>query len=181
MLTDMQRSTAKGTFLLGGSKDDFPRFVGGMRHGVVPSIGFFTPPVKHLQAHLYSPRPKLVDLVAHVSFRNLKTVRAYNICLAFQEFFSKPDQASGEKFLKQWYFWATHSRLAPIIRAAKTVKNHWEGVLNWFSSRITTGLLEGFNSLIQAAKARARGYRSDENLIAMAYLIAGRLNFGLPT
>jgi transposase len=90
-----------------------------------------------------SQRRKLFSL----SFRNLKTVRAYNIRLAFQEFFSKPDLASGEKFLKQWYFWATHSRLAPIIRAAKTVKNHGEGVLNWFSSRITTGLVEGCNSL----------------------------------
>ena len=116
-----------------------------------------------------------------LSIRNLKTVRAYNIRLAFQEFFDKPNLAAGESFLKQWYWWATHSRLPPMIRAAKTIKNHWEGVLNWFSSRITTGLLEGFNSLIQAAKARARGYRSDENLIAMAYLIAGRLNFGLPT
>ncbi|RCK74074.1 MAG: Mobile element protein [Candidatus Ozemobacter sibiricus] len=90
-----------------------------------------------------SQRRKLFSL----SFRNLKTARAYNIRLAFQEFFSKPDLASGEKFLKQWYFWATHSRLAPIIRAAKTVKNHGEGVLNWFSSRITTGLVEGCNSL----------------------------------
>jgi len=116
-----------------------------------------------------------------LSARNLKTVRAYNIRLAFQEFFDKPSLVAGEWFLKQWYWWATHSRLDPIIRAAKTIKNHWDGVLNWFSSRITTGLLEGFNSLIQAAKARARGYRSDENLIAMAYLIAGRLNFGLPT
>jgi len=116
-----------------------------------------------------------------LSVQNLKTVRAYNIRLAFQEFFDKPDSETGESFLKQWYFWATHSRLAPMVRAAKTVKNHWEGVLNWFSSKITTGLLEGFNSLIQAAKARARGYRSDENLIAMAYLIAGRLDFGLPT
>jgi len=35
--------------------------------------------------------------------------------------------------------------------------------------------------LLQAAKARARGYRSVRNLIAMAYLLAGKLNFGLPT
>ncbi|MDY6867539.1 MAG: hypothetical protein SVT56_06485 [Chloroflexota bacterium] len=39
----------------------------------------------------------------------------------------------------------------------------------------------GFNSLIQAAKARARGYRTNRNLITMAYLIAGNLNYGLPT
>ncbi len=116
-----------------------------------------------------------------LSRQNLQTVRAYNIRLAFQDFFTQPDRPAGDSWLKSWYFWATHSRLQPIIEAAKTVKSHWNGVLSWFQSHITTGILEGFNSLLQAAKARARGYRSDENLIAMAYLIAGKLNFGLPT
>ena len=116
-----------------------------------------------------------------LSRQNLQTVRAYNIRLAFQDFFTQPDRSAGESWLKSWYFWATHSRLQPIVEAAKTVKSHWTGVLSWFHSHITTGILEGFNSLLQAAKARARGYRSDENLIAMAYLIAGKLNFGLPT
>ena len=37
------------------------------------------------------------------------------------------------------------------------------------------GLLEGINSLVQAAKRRARGYRTARNLIAMVYLIAGKL------
>jgi hypothetical protein len=37
------------------------------------------------------------------------------------------------------------------------------------------------SSLIQAAKARARWYRSVRDLIAMAYLLAGKLDFGLPT
>jgi transposase len=41
-------------------------------------------------------------------------------------------------------------------------------------------MLEGFNSLVQSAKARARGYRTNRNLIAMIYLIGGKLNFGLP-
>jgi len=43
------------------------------------------------------------------------------------------------------------------------------------------GFLEGINSLIQAAKARARGYRTSKNILAMSYLIAGKLDFGLPT
>ena len=47
--------------------------------------------------------------------------------------------------------------------------------------RLTGGILEGFNRRIQAAKARARGYRTNRNLITMAYLIAGKLNHGLPT
>ena len=36
------------------------------------------------------------------------------------------------------------------------------------------GFLEGINSLIQAAKAKACGYRTARNIITMAYLIAGK-------
>lgn len=63
-----------------------------------------------------------------------------------------------------------------MIRVAKTIKRHWDGVLGWFHSRISNGILEGINSLSQAAKAKARGYRSTRNLITMAYLIAGKLD-----
>lgn len=113
--------------------------------------------------------------------RNLKTARAYQIRLTLQELFQTRSRKEGELLLKKWYFWATHSQLPPMVAAAKTIKNHWEGVLNWFHSGLTTGLVEGFNSLLQAAKARARGYRSDTNFITMAYLIGGKLNFTLPT
>jgi transposase len=65
-----------------------------------------------------------------------------------------------EAFLKKWYFWATYSRPEPGKEAAYTVKRHWTGILRWFTSKINNGILEGINSLIQAAKARARGYRT---------------------
>jgi transposase len=111
---------------------------------------------------------------------NLKTIRAYQIRLNFQELWLlPPDQA--EAFLKKWYFWATHSRIEPVKEAAYTIKRHWDGVLNWFKSRINNGILEGFNSLVQAAKARARGYRTTEYLITMIYLITGKLRFNLPS
>ena len=42
---------------------------------------------------------------------------------------------------------------------------------------LTNGILEGINSLIQAAKAKARSYLTARNIIAMAYLIAGKLRF----
>lgn len=48
-------------------------------------------------------------------------------------------------------------------------------------SKMANGLIEGINSLIPAAKAKARGYRSNRNLCAMIHLIAGRLNHQLPT
>jgi transposase len=61
-----------------------------------------------------------------------------------------------------------------VKEAAYTIKRHWDGVLNWFKSRINNGILEGFNSLVQAAKARARGYRTTEYLITMIYLLIVR-------
>jgi transposase len=106
---------------------------------------------------------------------NLKTARAYQIRLTFQEFYQQPSRNDAESFLKKWYFWATHSRLQPMINAARTVKRHWDGILRWHDTHIANGILEGINSLVQAAKAKARGYRSSHNLKAMIYLIAGKL------
>lgn len=111
---------------------------------------------------------------------NLKTARAYHIRLNFQDFW-KQQPEDAEPFLKRWYFWATHSRLEPIKQAAYTIKRHWDGVLRWATSKISNGILEGINSLIQAVKARARGYRSARNFITMIYIIAGKLEFNLPT
>ena len=111
---------------------------------------------------------------------NLKTSRAYHIKLNFQEMFKQPPE-NAEAYLKKWYFWATHSRLEPIKSAAYTIKRHWDGIIRWFQSRITNGILEGINSLVQAAKARARGYRTDKNFITIIYLISGKLDFDLPT
>ena len=111
---------------------------------------------------------------------NSKTVRAWQIKLSFQEFYDQP-LATAEQYLKKWYFWATHSRLEPIKQAAYTIKRHLDGVLAWHQHKISNGILEGTNSLIQAAKAKARGYRTTENLITMIYMIAGKLNFKLPT
>ena len=97
---------------------------------------------------------------------NLKTARAWHLKLNFQELFRQPPEEA-EGFLKRWYFWATHSRLEPMKRAAATIRRHWDGILRWFSSGLSNGLLEGMNSLIQAAKSRARGYRTNTNLITM--------------
>jgi transposase len=113
--------------------------------------------------------------------RALKTARAYQIRLAFQDMYVEASPVSAATYLRKWYFWATHSRLPPIIDAARTIKRHWDGILRWFHSKIANGLIEGINSLIQAAKAKARGYRSTRNLKAVVYLVAGKLDLRLPT
>lgn len=121
------------------------------------------------------------ETLASLSKSNLKTARAYQIRLTFQDLYDQPTREAAEIFLQKWYFWATHSRLPAIIDAARTIKRHWDGVLRWFDSKIANGFMEGINSLVQAAKAKARGYRSTRNLKAMVYLIAGKLELQLPT
>lgn len=57
------------------------------------------------------------------------------------------------------------------------LRSHYDGVVQWFQSKLNNGILEGINSLFQAAKRKARGYRSHKNMIAMVYLLAGKLDF----
>ncbi|MEJ5363465.1 MAG: ISL3 family transposase [Desulfosoma sp.] len=124
--------------------------------------------------------PKQRELRETLSMKrlHLKTARAYRIKLAFRQFYEQPPEHA-EAYLQRWFFWATHSRLEPIIKAAYTIKNHWQGILRWFRSRITNGILEAINGLIQAAKRKARGYRNSRNLITMVYLIAGKLDLAI--
>jgi len=121
------------------------------------------------------------ETLAGMAELNLKTARAYQIRLNFQAFYKLGSREQAETFLRKWYFWATHSRLPPMIEAARTIKRHWHGILRWHDTRIANGVLEGINSLVQAAKAKARGYRSSRNLKAIIYLIAGKLQMALPT
>jgi transposase len=115
---------------------------------------------------------------------NLKTVKAFHLRENFQEIYKEPTKDGFEEALKKWYFWATHSRIEPMKEAAKIIRAHWAGVLRWNTSKVSNGILEGLNSLIQAAKAKARGYRTFKNLRTIIYMLTGKLDFtkvGLPT
>lgn len=114
-----------------------------------------------------------------ISKLNIKSVRALHIRENFQEIYNATNKKDFETLLKKWFFWATHSRLEPIKQAAYTIKRHWEGVLKWFESKINNGILEGLNSVIQACKAKARGYKTTKNFKIIAYLVTGDLKFNL--
>ena len=57
------------------------------------------------------------------------------------KFWECKNREEAEQYLKKWYFWATHSRLEAVVKVAKTIKSHWDGILNYFESRITNGIL----------------------------------------
>ena len=67
------------------------------------------------------------------------------------------------------------------IDFARMIEGHWLGITRWWHTKISNDLLEGLNSLIQAAERRARGYRSTRNYIAMIYLVAGHLDLSTHT
>jgi len=121
------------------------------------------------------------ETLTKLSHYRLKTGKAYLIKLALQDVYFAPTRESAETQLKSWYNWAIRSQIEQVKKVARTVKDHWSGILAWFDSKLSNGFLEAVNGLIQAAKRRARGYRSTKNLINMAYLIAGKFDFRLPT
>jgi hypothetical protein len=59
-----------------------------------------------------------------------------------------------------FHFWATHSQLAPIVDAAKTLKNHLLDILTYERHKITNAIGESINSNIEKMKRLACGYRN---------------------
>lgn len=134
--------------------------------------------------NLTEKQKKSLNAIESMPELNLKTVRAYHIRENFQGIYQEKTKEDFEKSLKKWYFWATHSRIETIKEAAYTIKRHWSGVLRWYESKISNGILEGLNSLVQAAKAKARGYRTFKNFRTIIYMLTGKLDYskvGLPT
>jgi len=108
----------------------------------------------------------------------LETVRAYELGLRFETFYELDDSEQAEEYLRRWIDEVRSSEIVPLITFAEMLEDYWLGVTRWHHSRVSNGLLEGLNSLIQAAKRRARGYRTNRNYIAMIHLVAGKLTPG---
>jgi len=108
----------------------------------------------------------------------LATARAYRWRMDFNGFYDQPAELA-EAYLTRWCRGAIRSRLEPIKTFVRMVRSHRDGILRWHQTRASNGILEGTNSLVQAAKRKARGYRNKRKMITIVYLIAGRLP--LPT
>ena len=66
-------------------------------------------------------------------------------------------------------------RLQPMKDAGLMLMRHKDKILAYFSRRITNAICEGLNSMIQAAKRKARGFSTFKGFASMIYLIAGKL------
>ena len=119
---------------------------------------------------------KARDRFDELKSTELKTGRAWALKEALRELWSYTSVAWATKFWKRWYFWATHSRLAPMIEAAKLIARHLQNVLTYFTHRITNAVAEGLNSKIATVQKRACGYRNPDHFKIAVYFHCGGLN-----
>jgi transposase len=88
---------------------------------------------------------------------HLKTGRAWAIKESLRDLWAYRRKGWALRHWKRWYFWATHSRLKPIVEVARMIERHLDNVLTYFDHRITNATSEGLNSKIQTVKKTPMG------------------------
>ena len=111
---------------------------------------------------------------------HLQTGKAYNL-LDGLRWILQMNSAEAERELFWWCQWATRSRIKEMVKVSRTLRDHWSGVTAYLWTRITNGAAEALNGIIQTVKRKARGFKTVKNFATMIYLVAGRLNFDLPS
>jgi transposase len=104
--------------------------------------------------------PKQKSRLSVLVKMNLKTNRAYLLKEAFREVWRYQSKWGARRYLKKWFWWATHSRLEPLRDFAWLLRRHEEDVLNWFEVPINNGSVEAMNNNAKAISHRSRGFRS---------------------
>ena len=112
---------------------------------------------------------------AQLKAGHLQTARAWAIKESLRDLWGYHRTGWAERHWKGWYFWATHSRLTPVIEAARTIQRHLPNVLTFFTHRVTNAVSEGLNSKIQTIKKMAYGFRNLEHFKTAIYFHCGGL------
>jgi len=112
------------------------------------------------------------------SLRNLhlKTARAWAIKESFRDLWSYKRVGWAIRHFKAWFFWATHSRLKPVIEKARMFRKYLSQILTYFRYRITNAVSEGLNSKIETIRKKAYGFRNREHFKTAIYFHCGDLN-----
>lgn len=130
------------------------------------------------------PKTKLSEeqsaSIAMLSRQFPQTGKAYRIVAALDEFYTSQTPQEAESVFMKLYSWMRRCRLEPMKESALSLMRHKDKILAYFTDRLTNAICEGINSLVQAAKRKARGYRTLQGYIAMIYLIAGKLKLEVP-
>lgn len=90
----------------------------------------------------------------------LQSARAWALKESLRRLWDYTYVGAARTFFRSWYWWATHSRLAPMVKVARMLKAHLENILTYLRHRVTNAMTEGLNAKIQWIKYASRGYRN---------------------
>jgi len=106
---------------------------------------------------------------------NQPIVRAYYLKEAFQRFWDYRYPGWAFPYLRQWLWWASHSRLEPFKKFARMIREHILGIMAWTRLRISNGALEGMNNKVKVISHRAYGFRRTDTYITAIWHGCGEL------
>lgn len=107
---------------------------------------------------------------------DLKTSKACAIKDNLRHLWDFKYEKNMRKYFEKWYFWATHSRIAPVNAAAKTLKTHINNIVTYATHQITNALGESINAKIEKVKRMACGFRNRDNYKTAIYFHCGGLD-----
>lgn len=76
--------------------------------------------------------------------------------------------------------WVDRSRRVPFRDLARTIKRHFDTIPAHMGTRLTKGVMEAINGLLQPDKRIARGFRNFHYFRLAACLKAGGINLQAP-
>jgi transposase len=116
---------------------------------------------------------RLRDLLRY----NLKSVRAYILKEAFQQRWEYNSLAWAGKFLDEWCRQTMRSRIEPVKKIARSLRQHRELILNYFRSQklISSGVVEGLNNKARVTMRKSYGFRTYRVLELALYHSLGEL------
>lgn len=118
-------------------------------------------------------RFRLRDLLRY----NLATVRAYLLKEAFQQLWDYNSPAWAGKFLDEWCRQVMRSRIEPMKKIARSLREHRELILNYFRAQklLSSGVVEGLNNKAKVTMRRSYGFRTFRALELALYHSLGKL------
>jgi transposase len=93
---------------------------------------------------------------------NKPLATAYYLKEDLRQIWSQPDKRTARRVLRDWLARARASKIRILVQFADTLESYQEGILNFYTYRISTGPLEGTNNKIQLMKRQAYGFRNQE-------------------
>jgi transposase len=120
--------------------------------------------------------PKWASSMRAFKASTFKTARAWNHKEVFRSLYKCENLVQAQAYWKDWNLGAMRSKLEPVKKVARMIKERVDQVLNFFIHRHTNAHAEGMNSRIQAMIKKANGYRNRKRLFNDMFFHFGALN-----